>query len=213
MVQKRGENATLVTSVPLGAEVYLRKEEIAAKDPFRRYGAFGAHKKSRDFVALCADMVDKKLFRGYTPLTLDLEEGYYQIAVRTPGAKEEWVEDGNAFMQSPSLALSPDDRKSDVKVYELTVLRGEAPAYLVALFQKKGEPAADLARLCTDAPFAFDEAALGAALDVYQLPEDERAAAVRLLRCTGKAVLAGEKSNVVVTLETRGTFKVQKSRP
>jgi hypothetical protein len=212
VVATRHEGATLVASAPLGAEVYLRKEDIQSRDPFPAYGAFGAHKKSRQYLSLRSDIVDRKHFRGQTPLTLELEEGHYQIAFRIPGRRDIWIEDGNAYIHDAALSLTPTDLPTDVKVYEVTVHSYDRPQSVVALFQKRTEGSAQMAASCGDGSFVVDEPGLDSMLAGYSLPPEEVAAAAKALRCAGKAVLLGDKSNVMVEVTVPGRLRVSRTR-
>ena len=212
LAETRGEGKTLLTSTPLGAEVYIRHEDYHDKDPFHQYGPFGAHKRSRSYLELRSDIVDKKNFRGYTPFVIDLTEGHYQIAFRIPGRQDDYVEDGNVAVQSSSLAIRRDDLASDVKIYEVSVSPFTAPAVVSTLFQRKGETASAFATTCGDGPFEFDRDQLMSMLRVYQVPDEEADAALRLLSCGAKAVIPMETGNVTIALNEAGHPEVLRNR-
>lgn len=213
LVKTVSPGATLLVSAPLGVEVYLRKADIREKDPFDEYGPFRANKRTRALLKLRADITDKKHFRGYTPMTVTLEEGHYQIAFRKPGDVRPWLSDGELSVQSANISLRQDDLTSDLKIYELTVSRHDPPYLVSSLFQAAGQDAGSFGKAsCMGSSFTVDGVKLRSALGSYALDPDAVDAALDVLACAGKAIVDAPQGPLVIVLTARGNFEVSRGK-
>lgn len=211
LVTTQGEGTTLLCSAPLGAKVFLRREALAAKDPFNEYGSFGANKKSRAFREMARDIVADKFYRGRTPLALDLEPGHYQIAFQLDGRQEMWLVDGDVHVQTSTIALVQEKLPTDIKLYELTIHEHDVPRYLVSLFVA-GDGDGGAGSTCDEPPFPVDDGAIRSALAPFHVPDDAIDRAIRAVGCTGKALLIDDRGPLVIALRGGGRFTVERQR-
>ncbi len=181
-----GEDIFWVSSVPLGAQVFVKPFDCKAAEVWKDY-----------------------IRMGETPFACELGPGKYAVKVLVPQKLASELrpamklgEDANPFEHDGwgEILFRPGENIVAAVTYTVIKVEGQ-PATLIALFQKKGVPLEQVVEsFPTGHNFNFDEKKLEGELIYQQVPKDDIALILRALRRGGKIIWHGPDKSLMLEI-------------